>query len=741
MANAFDRYSDPSMKVAKNEPPCSFFKVLQKQDEKQLFQWVKDAFEFCREFYKPYNASVQANVALYQGFQYKRGQTREDYDRATYDPQFFPEDEDLITNYAHELTEEIVSSITMYRPSIAVMPANSNELSDVINAEMMKQLIDTKYYEIGYDAKQPQFIRNTKVGGECYYFCTWDENAGPLSPQYKVARDFFGPEKIPLLDKDGKQREENGKPVFIEKPVRLGELKLQMALAEHVFPQPRIYDEDSDWLMWLTFEEVDGLKQKYAHVEDKIEADKGGNWSFFYNRMVDLQKYTTVINFYHKDTEFVPGGFEFRATTETILTPDPGKLTYRHGQLPCERLTDIDIPGVGRGISYLRNTRPLQLKINELRRLVNRNMKLISHPKWVVETGSISKKHLAAMPGIIPVTPGMKPPTLIQFQSTHPEIYQYIKACIDEIRVLSGVHPISQGQPPAGVESGIALNLLREEENKRYNSFVTKYNNHHVKMSQKVLDTMLEKYKPEDQRLIKTLGPQNEWVYKMVSKAMIETPYDVRLQNQSALGDTKAAKISASFELLDRGVVTPDYVQETLNLGAINQSLKELNEPIRTAQYENEQIISGKPCKVLITDDHEKHFKVHMRPLQETRFRDKDPVVVGSDVEGEPGFGGGLMGHAREHAVFMVQQVEAEMKFGQSPSLMKYSQIPGWTLLAKDLFTPVPPPPPEMPPPGQEPAPPPAGAPSESPIEDPASPIAPQGQAPIDPSPLPPNQS
>lgn len=674
-AQEFNAKSGPSVK-----PPKPFFTIFGK-DEKAIHKWMVNAFEYCREFYKPYNKAIQQNISLYQGLSYNSGTTRSEYDDKTYregmdDALDYPIDGNNFTNYAQELTEELVNSVTGAPPSLAVYPANSDEPQDILNATTVKLLLDTIMYDTKWATDEPQFVRNTKIAGECWEFITWDKDKGDVMPEAKDAMALFKGQ-MPIYD-------ENGNPTsqILYSPPRMGDVCIEYVLAENVFPEPVPYGNQIDWVMRICFKHVDFLKRKYQEKASEIEPDKGNNWDHSMNKMCDYGSIATVIEFYHRDTPFVPGGFQCVFTTESYL--EGMKLDYRHGELPCERLTDLDVPGCARGISYLRNTTNLQKMINHMHYLVHRNFDLFSHPKWLVEIGSINKKHLRRMPGIIPLAPGSTPPQLLQFQATHPEIYNYIEKCKEEIRLLSGIHPISQGVIPAGMESGIAMNALREEENKRHGTFVGKLNDWRIRVWRKALSVVSEKYSDSDKRMVRVVGKNNEYIHRVFKKAILEKPYDVRFQNQSALGDTKAAKLSGLMELYGKGVISPEELRENLELGNLSKIYRDSMEPQQTALWENETMLNGGHMEVEMTDDHEKHYRIHYPVLQQQHVREMPDSVRGSLLMDSPFFGKGIAGHILNHVKYMVEEVKVEMAAsGQSPKMMKYSQMPGFLLLSK----------------------------------------------------------
>lgn len=672
------------------KPPRPFFTVLGKSEE-ALHKWLKNAFEYCREFYKPYHRSIQQNISIYQGLSYRTGITRSEYEEKTFKEDIeisfdYPADGNNFTNYAQELTEELINSITGAPPSIAAYPANSDEPQDILNAVTVKLLLDTIQYDTRWTVSVPQFVRNTKIGGECWQFITWDEDKGDVFPAAKDAEKQFGGE-IPLTDEYGNPRKEDGEPLMLSRPPRMGDVVIDYSMAEHVFPQPLPFGEDPEWVMRLRFKHIDFLKTKFPNYSKNISPDKGNQWDYSMNKMCDYGEIATVIEFYHKDTIYVPGGYQCQFTTETLL--ETSKLKYRHGELPCEKLTDMDVPGVTRGVSYLRNTKNLQRMINHMHALVHRNFDLFSHPKWLVEIGSINKKHLRRMPGIIPIVPGTTPPQLLNFQATSPEVYNYIEKCKEEIRLLSGIHPVSQGEIPAGMESGIALSLLREEENKRHSTFITKYNDWIVRVWRKVLSVASEKYSIFDKRMIRVVGKNNEYIYKVFNAAILEKPYDVRLQNQSALGDTKAAKVSGLMELFGRGVLSKDELRENLELGNLSKIYRDSMEPQQTALWENEQMMNGQEMEVETTDDHEKHYRIHYPILQQHHVRSMPDQIKGSLSQDSPFFGKGISGHLLNHVKYMVDEVKVEMAVaGQSPKMMQYSQLSGFLLMARFFLSP-----------------------------------------------------
>lgn len=56
---------------------------------------------------------------------------------------------------------------------------------------------------------------------------------------------------------------------------------------------------------------------------------------------------------------------------------------------------------------------------------------------------------------------------------------------------------------------------------------------------------MQQFYKPNDGRIIKMLGEDNVYMIKPFESMEVYGEFDIRMQNSSALPDTKTAKIAA----------------------------------------------------------------------------------------------------------------------------------------------------------------------------------------------------
>lgn len=673
------------------KPPKPFHTQTNKPPEDR-HGWLKNAFYFCREFYKPCAVEAQRNVAAYLGHSVGKGQTRQEYDEKTYNVQGSPPvDDRLTTNYAHEFTEEYVSRITTFKPSFAVVPENPNDTSDIINAQTVKQIIDGILYNKKFDLIHQRVVRAAKLGGECSLYPLWNPNAGPISKEQSLIGDGVAPTTIDMVQPasaDDLESIGKGKPFEIQRPVRDGDIEFEVSGVSKTFPEPRPFGRLGDWEIRTYQEATDTLKANHPDYADKIEPDKGGHWDSYMGKQAQFGDHTTVIEFWHRDTELVAGGYQILATTECILSE--GKLEYEHGQIPCAKLKDIEIDDWNRGVSFYSLILPIQRRINDLRYYINRNQRLFSHPKWLVEVGSINKKHLRNMPGVLPVQPGAMEPKLITFASTNPEIFQYIQELANEMRTLAGLHPVSGGAAPKADMSGVALAQLKQEENERYNSFLAKNNSFLVDAMNLAWKAYAQFARSENHLIVKMLGPENEYVFKKLDSMALRSTYDVRLQNQSALGDTKAQQTANAVEFLKLGIYTPQDVSDTLNVGSTSRSQRRLREPGRTQMLENDALMTGQPAQVLETDNHEEHYKELYPSMQEERYRNLPPPAQAAAYD-----------HLMTHVMYMSDQVKTELVFTpEPPSLMKFAMLPGWSLLARKFMDPAqlmpPPPPPPM---------------------------------------------
>lgn len=481
-------------------------------------------------------------------------------------------------NHLYEMTENMVSRINRLKPAVEVIPAN-DEFEDKNSAKIVKLLIDHLWYINDVDTLLQKAHRQKIIFGNAYLFVDWDEELGDLSNK--------------------------------EDKVRTGDVCYSLKKPWEVLPE--VCDE------WDDLKNVI-LKEKFpVH-----EVNKKWNLNIKSEKQTEIE----VCTLFHKSDDNFEMGRKIIWIDDQILSDE--ELGFSHGTFPFIRLTDIDVPGKLLGMSRYQQVMLLQNAHNNLSQTFMKSEFLMAAPKWVVPKGSINLQHLGNGHTVMQYQ-GPIPPQLVQHSPTSQASFNFRDRIEMEIGKIFGVHPVSRGEPPKGITAAVALQFLNEQENERSISDISKHNNFIKDIAKMSIAVAGDYYDPSDDRFIRVVGKENKFLTKFFDSANLHKPYDVRIQNSSALPQSKAARMERVLQTMQYApqLFTPERWAELLEFGSVEKMHTLVTEAITSAESQVEDIIQGvevSPPEVY--EDLITHLRVYYKAVQKRSFKEEVPENI-----------------------------------------------------------------------------------------------------------------
>jgi hypothetical protein len=582
----------------------------------------------------------------------------------------------VVLNVMYDFTEQVVSRVIKFKPNIAALPVN-DEQEDFYSAKVAKNVYDYLYEKNRLDSSYQRLIRYALMTGEGWNFIEWDADKGDEIEGSKILRKNKST-KVPIESGEGKPVEYD-----VEKdPVMQGDLGFSIVGAHNVRMQKRSHWDDVEYIIRDgDYQDTEALKQKYPQAAGKIKQNKEKarfDWSSF--KEEKMSRESEVLCFYHKVTRQMPKGFCVYFTRDAILKK--GDLPYSHGEFPCERLIDIEVPDDARGHSRYNNVRHLQAHINNLTAMEVRNQYMVAHPKIAVPQGSTKLESLGNDITVVQYR-GAVPPQVLTFNPTSPQTTELRNRLVQEAGQIFGVHPVSRGVPPPGIKAGVALQFLAEQEHERQNSFVANFNEFVRRSARKMVSTAGDFYEADDKRKMQIVGKNNEILSDYIDPKHMTKQFNFIVQNASSLPQTQAARSQYILDMNESfpGMYTPEQVVEMLDLPTPQRFVNEVGAAVQSAEHAFEAIMDGKPVQdPQEWEDHFNWWSVFSAKIQSTSFaklqKDRKDLALKHLLTREML----LVDKARKNPALM-QQLQANPKF---PMIFDEALIP---------------PPPPMPPP------------------------------------------
>lgn len=607
-----------SFEQTANKRPIWMMDLDDPRQEKAVLDWLNAELKFLQRENEDRVREIKHNLARYKGVQYQTLDTRSgNRDREQERAKFSPK---MVVNLLSNTTEQRVSRLIKFKPVVQILPQH-DEIQDKTSAKIAKSFLDYVQQQQKYETKNMSALRVAAICGEGYLDIVWNPFAGKVHPDFKEGK------KQPLLDETGAPvKDADGNDVMIDQEVKVGETEYKVMLPLYLFFEKKQAYEDSNYCFYIERKPTSELQKRYPKMASQIKAETAKT-AYNVSKLEEekLVNETFVITFQHKNNEYMPKGRTIVFTKDCIL--ENGKNRYDHGDFSFERMVDIEIPGEQHAVSFFTLVKGMQAQYNNLTNAIIRNQMLTAHPKWFVPRGTVKVESLGNDITVVQYQGGV-PPTLGQQNPTPSEVFNFRTTLRDEIMMLSQVGDVLRGEPPAGITSGVALTFVAEQERQIANAQIVNYNEFVRRVAMKTLQVCAQFYDKSDKRTMLILGKNAAWVASEFDPEVLARPYDIRIQNSSALPDSKAARMQSILDFAQTfpGMFPQEQVVEMLDLGQADKYLTDGAAAARSAEAENEQILDGKPVdEPAEYESSLVHWTIHFKAMQDSSFKKMPP--------------------------------------------------------------------------------------------------------------------
>jgi len=211
--------------------------------------------------------------------------------------------------------------------------------------------------------------------------------------------------------------------------------------------------------------------------------------------------------------------------------------------------------------------------------------------------------------------PGWEQPT-----SSSQEINETLDRLKGEMQDASYVGSTSQGKPPEGIRSGIAIQYLIENDDLNFSGVIRRKDEAMLDICYQVLELMRQFYMDEDGRYFKVIGDNKSYQLKKFKKINLDGKYDVVIQNSNSNPLSKAYKMDTVLQLVQYGILNQEdrsFIGQSLDMGNLKGVYEDLEADTVRANKEIDAILQGRPHEMMEEfDDHTAHYDAKVRYLK-----------------------------------------------------------------------------------------------------------------------------
>ena len=525
--------------------------------------------------------------------------------------------------HIHDITEVKVSQMTRLKSHVRVLPKHS-EYDDRGTAKIAGLVVGNIFAEQDVDRKSIELHRYKYIFGEVYEFVEWDQTIGDFDETYLKAKQMG---KTSILIPSGKK-------IPIDFPMRKGDLKIRLEMPWNVlFERKRSGKyEDANYMYNISYTVRDELLEDNPKLSDldvgnDSETQNGAN-AYLKSHYAGITDEVAVFHFYHKKTKYLPKGKYIKFIAGRIL--EETDLPYSHGDFPCERLTDLDMPTQPNGVSRYSICLPIQKRIDDISLLIDKNLKAFALTKYVTYAGTqIDELNDDSIN--ITVPPGGQAPSILKVDAVPQHLVERTLKLEADLERLMGSHGISRGMLPKGVDTKPSMAYLTEMESERATSEITKAAKFTTDLARKSLSTMADNIKDDEKRMVKMVGKDNATYIKDFKAADLNKPYDIVFTNSDGFPETEAAKRERISMYMHQNpdMMTGAEWMHYLDMADDEGITDAVTEAIRSSESENEDLLAGKPVGAPESfEEGVTHLRVHYRGMQKRFFKEEAPLAI-----------------------------------------------------------------------------------------------------------------
>lgn len=592
---------------------------MRKQNKEDIVSIVLDDFKKRQYERKSFEIQWQLNMNFLMGNQFCNigygGEIEEN------DKQYFWQEREIF-NHISPIIDIRLAKLSKIKPRMRVVPASNNEI-DVKSAKLSQKILNSLNNKLNLNSKINQAIKWSEVCGTSFYKVLWNNDVGQA-----IAKD-----------------ENNEK-------IRIGEVEISVCSPFEIFPDnvscesldevkslihARAYSTDEIFDMYGI--EVEG-KDVNVFSLDNVSFGLGGlGYNGTCTKIANSQKKNSalVIERYEKPNKKFPNGrLVIIAGDKLVYDGDLPYINSNDGErtFPFVKQTCMDRTGCFWGESLVERLIPIQRAYNAVKNRKHEFLNRLSMGVLTVEDGSIDIENLedeGLSPGkVLVYRQGATPPQYMDTESLPSAFTNEEESLLSEFQALSGISDLINTDKISSNMSGIALELMINENETRMNSTTESIRQAIKNVSQNIL--RLYKQFALVPRLTKIVGENGEMDLFFWSKNDLSSD-DIEFEVDNEIGDNLTQKREMIFRLIDADILkdtdgkisnrTKSKLLEMLGFGIWENSTDLIELHTKKASNENLNLCKSEEVKVSEIDDHELHVNEHIAFMLSGEYEEK----------------------------------------------------------------------------------------------------------------------
>ena len=604
-------------------------------EEEKIVQEVLSDFKNRQNARRHFDATWQLCMNFLMGNQYC--QVSQNQEVAEFEKQYFWQEREVY-NHIAPTVEIRLAKLQKVRPTMSVVPASTDD-SDIKTAKICKKILNSIYNRSDVSRIICEATKWSEVCGTSFYKVIWDNKLGKL-----IARQ-------------GKN------------DINQGDVSISVCTPFEIYPDNVCTEniDDCQSIIHAKAYHVDEIKSIY-NVDIKGEDiivfsldnsfTSGGLGYLSQSNKISSGIKTNnalVIEKYVKPSKEYPNGRLIIIAGDKLVyngeLPFINRANGKRG-FPFIKQVSIEQNGCFWGTGIVERLIPIQRAYNAVKNRKHEFLNRISMGVLTVEDGSVDLDNLeeeGLSPGkILVYRQGSSAPRFMTSQSIPLDFEKEEEALLSEIMLVSGVSDLLKNSSSYTNLSGIALQLLIEQDESRISPTSDRIKECIKDLGGQIL--RLYKQFAKGPRLAKIVGDNGELEMLYFNNSDISSE-DIVFETDSEITESLAQRRSMVFDLLNAGLLQDENgkLSNRMRLKALDllgfgiwENAQDINElHSKKASKENYELIKDLHVSVSEIDDHDMHINEHIAYMLGSEYENQIKINKGLEEK--------FLEHIRQH--------------------------------------------------------------------------------------------
>lgn len=567
---------------------------------------------------KPFDSQWQLNMNFYMGNQYcdvGYGGFVRDVER-----EYFWQEREVF-NHIAPIIDIRLSKLSKIKPKMMICPA-TNEEQDIYTAKVGKKVLDVVSNKCNIMAKINQATKWSEICGTSFYKISWNSNLG----------------QVVAIEDDGRK-------------IKSGEVDISVCSPFEIYPDSATHEslDECQSIIHARVYSTAQIKQMYGvEVEGKsINVYSLDGTTSTLGGLGILGHSTKLVETVRKDSaivleKYVRPTAEFPNGRLIIVAGDnlvfDGELPYVNGvdgkrDFPFVRQICNEEVGNFWGVSMISRLIPIQRAYNAVKNRKHEYINRLTLGVLAVEDGSVDIENLedeGLAPGkILVYRQGSTPPEFLGGESVPTDFEKEEDRLLTEFTTLSGTSEIGTMENVSASLSGVALELLIDENETRL-KFTTDSIKNAIKVMAKQILRLYKQFAVVP-RLLKIVG-ENGKLDVIYFRGSDLSSDDVQFDTESESNETLSQRRDMIFQLLDKNLLCDENgnisnsmkakILENIGFGTWENAVDLTDLHIKNADQENNKMAGGEAVSVKEIDDDGIHLTQHIAYMLKVIYSD-----------------------------------------------------------------------------------------------------------------------